>query len=344
VNYDLLRRLLFAFPPEQSHAATLSAFRLLGAAPASRRSMPPVQFEACRLSFPNRVGLAAGFDKNAMAIDGLGRLGFGFLEIGTVTPRPQAGNPTPRIFRLTESRALINRMGFPNDGAHEVAARLRRRRFSGVVGVNIGKNASTSLSEAVDDYRHGFEVLGPFADYIAVNVSSPNTIGLRELQDSERLRPILEGLAEARRRLEMQSGRHVPLLLKIAPELDPAAVAAIASLVDSFGIEGVIATNTTVERTSVARDPLAAQSGGLSGAPLLPASLAMVRRVRSALPRSLIIGCGGIDSARAAQEMCRAGADLVQLYTGLVYRGPGVIREIATALAVDDVNRLGYPP
>lgn len=336
--YALLRPLLFALPPEPAHDAALAALRVAGAIAAPEPLLDSSPVRIGDLTFPNRVGLAAGFDKNGTAVAGLGRLGFGFLEVGTVTPRPQPGNPRPRVFRLTGSRALINRMGFPNEGAEIVAARLQRRRYPGVLGVNIGKNAATPLARAVDDYLVCFRLMAPVADYIAINISSPNTAGLRELQDAERLAPILEAVATGRREFEQRTGRRVPVFLKIAPELDASAVADMAGLVGTFEIDGVIATNTTISRELVIEDPQASQLGGLSGPPLLPSALAMVRRVRSALPRSIVIGCGGIDTPAAAIEMRRAGADLVQLYTGLVFRGPQLVRGVVAAMRQYDAH------
>jgi len=284
------------------------------------------------LRFPNRVGLAAGFDKSAVAIDGLGALGFGFIEIGTVTPLAQAGQPRPRLFRLPAAEALINRLGFPNDGAEVVAARLRKRRYAGIVGVNIGKNATTSNSHAVDDYVSCLRILRGVADYVVVNVSSPNTLRLRELHAPEQLEPLLTALLHERASSPVQAHRRLPLLLKIAPDLSPEELRSIAELMRKLPMDGVVATNTTTSRSGTA---LAAshQAGGLSGRPLRPIALAAVAALRAHLGSDFpIVGVGGIDSPASALQMHAAGANLVQLYTGLIYRGPGLVPQAARAL------------
>jgi dihydroorotate dehydrogenase len=286
------------------------------------------------LSFNNRVGLAAGFDKNAVAVDGWLSLGFGHVEVGTVTPKPQPGNPQPRVFRLVDAEAVINRMGFPNDGAERVVARLRLRRRPGVVGVNIGKNATTPLERAVDDYVFCLRAVFPVADYITVNVSSPNTAGLRSLQDTEHLVPLLARLMEESRALQKQHARHVPLLVKLSPDLADAELRKIAAAATSVPVAGIIATNTTIARESDADQPLARETGGLSGRPLFARSCAAVRILRETLgPDIPLIGVGGISSADDARRLREAGADLVQLYTAMVYQGPRLVRELADALA-----------
>jgi dihydroorotate dehydrogenase len=284
------------------------------------------------LHFLNRVGLAAGFDKDAVAVDALGRLGFGFIEIGTVTPRPQRGQPRPRLFRLPAAGALINRLGFPNEGAKAVAARLHRRRYPGVVGVSIGKNATTPLSRVIDDYVSCFRTLRNVADYIVVNVSSPNTEGLRTLQALEHLEPLLSALMEERSRAGSAGDRKVPLLVKISPDLSTDALQTVATLLKSLPLDGVVATNTTVRRDGPSPQSTL-QIGGLSGAPLRPIAIKVVKELRAYLgPEFPIIGVGGIDSPEAALAMREAGADLVQLYTGLVYRGPALITQCVRAL------------
>lgn len=281
------------------------------------------------LQFPNRVGLAAGFDKNGCYVDALGALGFGFIEVGTVTPRPQLGQPRPRVFRLEPYEALINRMGFPNDGAAVVARRLSRRTFDGVCGVNIGKNRDTPLERAVDDYVACFRALAAHADYVAVNVSSPNTEGLRLLQDAQQLEPILAALHEER------SASHsvLPILVKISPDLTDRELEDLCEVMRRMRVDGVIATNTTVSRPDGCTLPVIAERGGLSGRPLLCRSVRTITRLRRLLgPSFVIIGAGGVSCAADAVAVVEAGAQLVQVYTGLVYRGPGLVREIADAL------------
>jgi dihydroorotate dehydrogenase len=328
--YPTVRPLLFTLDPERAHRLALEAARASGYLPARRLPGSPVELMGLR--FPNRVGLAAGFDKNAEAVDGLGRLGFGFIEVGTVTPRPQGGQPRPRLFRHQGINALINRLGFPNDGATAVARRLRQRRYRGVLGVNIGKNAETPLERAVDDYVACLRTLHGVADYIAVNISSPNTATLRDLHAAERLEPLLSALLAERDELLRGATRRLPLLLKISPDLEPAALADVARVAARVSLDGVIATNTTVRR--VGTDVRATDHpGGLSGAPLHPLSLEVVTALRRLLgPGVAIIGVGGVDSAAKALAMRSAGADLIQIYTGLVYRGPTIVRQLVRAL------------
>lgn len=332
--YPRLRPILFSLDPERAHALALSSARF---AHRLRLLQPPAPdpdaaVTLLGLRFPNRVGLAAGFDKNAACIDPLGALGFGFVEVGTVTPLPQAGQARPRLFRLPEAQALINRMGFPNEGAQLVARRLAARTFPGVCGVNIGKNAATPVDEAIGDYLECFRALAPYADYVAINVSSPNTKDLRRLQGAEFLRPILDALLAERARLTRQ--RSCALLVKIAPDLDDEDLAAFGRLIRTSGIDGVIATNTTVTRPGVADLAAARETGGLSGAPLRQLSLRAVRILRSVLdPTTPIIAVGGIASGEDAIEALAAGADLVQVYSGLVYRGPALVGEILATLS-----------
>jgi dihydroorotate dehydrogenase len=323
--YKLARPLLFRLDPERAHRCTLAAIRLLGniGSPDSR----PAPIELLNLRFANRVGLAAGFDKDAEALDGIWRLGFGFAEIGTITPRAQSGKPRPRLFRLPRQLAIINSMGFPNQGLEAISARLRRRRPSaGVLGVSIGKNADTPLPRAVDDYLACLRGVHELADYIAVNISSPNTESLRELHDPDKLGPLLRALVDARESGRLICGKRPPLLLKISPDLDVAALESVASTVSNARFDGVIATNSTVQRTSDISE--GAPDGGLSGAPLRSVSIGAVAHLRKLLgPAFPIVGVGGIDSPATAMAMYNAGADLIQLYTGLVYRGPRLVRE-----------------
>ena len=284
------------------------------------------------LRFPNRVGLAAGFDKNASALDGLGSLGFGFIEVGTVTPRAQPGQTRPRLFRLPAAEALVNRLGFPNEGAEKVAARLRKRAYRGVVGVNIGKNATTPLARAIDDYVSCFRTVRQVADYVVVNVSSPNTAGLRDLQARELLEPLLSALLHEREQTQSERARALPLLLKISPDLSDAELQDIAALLKRLPLDGVVATNTTLSREGL-NAPASSQTGGLSGRPLQPLALRVVANLRASLgPAFPIIGVGGINSAQAALAMRAAGADLIQIYTGLIYRGPALISQCIRAL------------
>jgi dihydroorotate dehydrogenase len=278
------------------------------------------------LRFPNGVGLAAGFDKNAEAVDGLGRLGFGFIEVGTVTPRPQPGQPRPRLFRLLKSRALINRLGFPSDGAAAIAERLQQRRYRGIVGVNIGKNAETAIEHAIDDYIFCLRRLSGCADYVAVNISSPNTAALRDLHCSERLEPFLSDVVSERNRLCRSTERHLPIVLKISPDLEIESLKDIAAIARRIALDGIIATNTTVQRDSAIQDPVSSEAGGLSGTPLQPLSLKAIATLRQLLgPSFPLIGVGGIDSPATVLAMRAAGADLIQIFTGLIYQGPALI-------------------
>ena len=330
--YQLARSTLFRLSPEKAHSLTLNTVRLLGRIkPRPRETEPPIR--AMGLAFSNRVGLAAGFDKNGVAVDGWFALGFGHVEIGTVTPKPQAGNPLPRVFRLPEYQGVINRMGFPNDGAERVVARLRARRTSGVVGVNIGKNAVTPLDRAIDDYIFCLRKVFTVADYVTVNVSSPNTAGLRSLQDADHLVPLLSGILEESRLLESRHSRRVPLLVKLSPDLTDDELRKSAKAAASVPVAGIIATNTTITRESVSGHALASETGGLSGRPLFAKSCAAIRVLREALgPTMPIIGVGGVASAADARQLRQAGADLIQLYTGMIYQGPQLVRELVAAL------------
>ena len=335
MSYALLRRALFALEPERAHDLALAALDRIGPAVLARcyaRQVAAVPVRALGQAFPNPVGLAAGLDKNADHIDALGALGFGFVEVGTVTPRPQHGNPRPRLFRLPQHEALINRLGFNNRGVDHLVARLEARRYRGIVGVNIGKNRDTALEDALEDYRHCLDRVHAVADYVTVNVSSPNTPGLRTLQSGDALAALLGGLDERRRSLDAAAGRRVPLLVKIAPDLEPDAIDALAAAALAHGIDGLIATNTTADRSAVAGAPGADEQGGLSGAPLLGSSTAVLRRLRERVgDRVTLVGVGGIVDAAGARAKLDAGADLLQLYTGLIYRGPRVIRDAVEA-------------
>ncbi len=337
--YPLLRSWLFHLDAEKAHSLTLSLARLAGRLPPVAalvrfwfRSEPrPVRVFG--LEFRNPVGLAAGYDKDGAAWRGLACLGFGHIEIGTVTPLPQAGNPKPRLFRLPSDQALINRMGFPGRGAAYVAGQLQGKRPAGLVlGVNLGKNKDTPLEAAAQDYLRLLGQFAPLADYLAINVSSPNTVGLRRLQARQALQDLLSQLAAARREQTETLGGRLPLLVKLAPDLSSAELEDALDAILQTGMDGVIATNTTIERPALASN-LARESGGLSGAPLRARSTQLIRQIRAwAGDRLPIVGVGGIVDAASAREKLDAGASLVQVYTGLVYRGPGLVKEIVSRL------------
>lgn len=338
--YPLTRRALFSLDAEHAHELTLRNLARMQHCQLTRPLLEqtcagkPVQVMG--LSLRNGVGLAAGLDKNGACIDALGALGFGFVEVGTVTPRPQPGNPKPRMFRLPESKALINRMGFNNDGLDVFLANVQRsnwRKHGGILGLNIGKNADTPVERAVDDYLLGLEGVYPHADYVTVNISSPNTKNLRSLQSGDALDALLSALLDKRRELADRHGRHVPLAVKIAPDLSTDEVDAIADTLLRHSVDGVIATNTTLSRTAVAGQRHAEEAGGLSGPPVHELSLEVIRRLNSRLHGGCaIIGVGGIDSAARAQEKIAAGAQAVQIYTGLIYQGPGLVKACVEAL------------
>ena len=335
--YPLLRPLLFALEPETAHDLTFAALDTaahLGLARPFLPEVPPSRVTAMGLDFPNRVGLAAGLDKNAAHIDALGALGFGFLECGTVTPRAQPGNPRPRLFRLPEAEALINRMGFNNDGVARFLENAQRASWSGILGLNIGKNFDTPNARAVDDYVSCLRAVHARASYVTVNVSSPNTKGLRDLQADDTLAPLLSALKAEQARLADAHGKYTPLAVKIAPDLAPAALAGIAKVLVRHRIDGVVATNTTVARDAVEGLRHADEAGGLSGRPLRARATEVIGALAKALDGALpIIGVGGILSGADAKEKIDAGATLVQLYTGLIYRGPGLVAECGRALA-----------
>lgn len=335
--YPLLRPLLFAADPETAHdlaLAGLDAAARLGVARCATPRLPGAPVDVMGLGFPNRVGLAAGLDKDAAHLDGLATLGFGFLEAGTVTPRPQPGNPRPRLFRLVEAGALINRLGFNNGGLDAFAANVARSSYRGILGVNIGRNFDTPNDRAADDYVACLRAVSSFASYVTINVSSPNTRGLRELQAADALAALLRRVTGERDRLADASGRRVPLALKLAPDLGDDDLRVVAALSVRAGIDSIIATNTTISRDDVGDSRHARESGGLSGAPLRARALAALRVLASALDGALpIIGVGGIMSGRDASERIDAGASLVQLYTGLVYRGPDLVAECVRATA-----------
>jgi dihydroorotate dehydrogenase len=333
--YTWLRNGLFLLPPEKAHdiaLGALSAGRIVGLPRLMGGRIASKPVEVMGLTFPNPVGLAAGLDKNGDHIDALGDLGFGFIEAGTVTPKPQPGNPKPRMFRLAEHRALINRLGFNNKGVDHLIDRLRRRRFTGIVGANIGKQKQTPVDRAPDDYRFCLEKVYPHCDYVTVNISSPNTANLRELQDTAHLRELLAELMRSRDRLAIEHGVHRPILVKIAPDWDEQALTASLRVVAESGIDGLIATNTTLDRNTVNGHAHANEVGGLSGAPLKERADRVLQHARRVLGHDFpIIGLGGITQGADAADKQRAGADLVQIYTGFIYRGPALIRECVEA-------------
>ncbi|MBP6764241.1 MAG: quinone-dependent dihydroorotate dehydrogenase [Rubrivivax sp.] len=340
VPYALTRPFLFGLDPEKAHDLTMHSLARLQNTPAQclwsqTRVADPVTVAG--LKFPNRIGLGAGLDKNGQCIDGLGAMGFGHIEVGTVTPKPQPGNPQPRMFRLPPAQALINRMGFNNQGLDAFVANVQRahsfRAAGGVLGLNIGKNAATPIEHAVDDYLVALAGVYPHADYVAVNISSPNTKNLRALQSDEALDALLSALQKRRQQLARQHRREVPMFVKIAPDLDEAQVGVIAATLRHNGIDGVIATNTTIARDAVKGLAHAEETGGLSGAPLREASNRVVKQLRAALGAGYpIIGVGGVMSGADAKAKLAAGADLVQIYTGLIYGGPALVGEAARAM------------
>lgn len=343
IPYALTRPLLFGMDAEAAHDLTMDML--------ARGQRTPLQWAWCNetvqdpiqlagLTFPNRVGLAAGLDKNARCIDALGAMGFGFVEVGTVTPKPQSGNPKPRMFRLPERQALINRFGFNNDGLEAFLRNVQQARFrtaarqhSMLLGLNIGKNATTPIEDATRDYLTCLDGVYPHADYVTVNISSPNTQNLRALQSDAALDALLAAIAERRETLAAQQGRRVPVFVKIAPDLQDGQVAVIAATLQRHGMDGVIATNTTIGREAVKGLRHAEEAGGLSGAPVYEASNRVIAQLRAALGQGFpIIGVGGILSAEDAVGKIRAGADVVQIYTGLVYQGPALVAQAARAI------------
>ena len=339
VPYALTRPFLFGLDPELAHELTLGTIARLQHTPAQGLWMQPRVDDpvvVAGLRFPNKVGLAAGLDKNGRCIDGLGAMGFGFIEVGTVTPLAQPGNSKPRMFRVPAANALINRLGFNNEGLDTFIANVQRARSfragGGIVGLNIGKNAATPIERAADDYLLALRGVYPHADYITVNISSPNTQNLRALQSDEQLQLLLNMLVGRRAELEREHG-HKPIFVKIAPDLDEDQIRVIATTLQRHGIDGVIATNTTVSRHGVHQLPNGQETGGLSGAPLLSGSNRVIRLLRSELGKAYpIIGVGGVMIAADARSKTKAGADLVQIYTGLIYKGPGLVSEVAKAL------------
>ena len=335
--YAWLRKGFFSLPPETAHELAMASMKFGGHFGLPRLMAGASVDDPCTLmgiEFPNRVGLAAGLDKNGDHIDALGQLGFGHLELGTVTPKPQPGNPKPRMFRVKPAQAIINRMGFNNKGVDHLVERLGNRRYAGVVGANIGKQRETPVDEAADDYLVCLEKVYPHCDYIAVNISSPNTENLRQLQDSGHLRELLEAIVQAGERHAETWGGKCPIVVKIAPDWEDAALTDALETIAASGVDGLNATNTTIARDAVAGQPHADETGGLSGAPLLAPANRVMKRCREVLGDSFpIMGSGGIMRGEEAVEKVHAGADVVQLYTGFIYNGPDLVRDSATAIA-----------
>ena len=334
--YRAARQLLFRIDPEDAHAMSLKSLCALQRSGMTRLLVPEVKRKPVRalgLDFPNPLGLAAGMDKHAEYVDALGSLGFGFLELGGVTPRPQPGNPRPRVFRLPEAEAIINRFGFNSVGVEQFVANLRKSLYTGIVGVNLGKNKDTPNEDAVNDYLYSLERIYSLAHFATVNVSSPNTANLRQLQSESELRPLLAAVHRRREELAQRHGRRVALAVKIAPDVDDDAIRSIARVAIEEKMDAIIATNTTVSRDAVSKLDHGTEAGGLSGAPLREMSTEVIRKLALALDGAIpIIGVGGIMTAAHAREKLEAGATLLQLYCGLVYRGPNVVADIVNGL------------
>lgn len=339
--YELAKKALFASDPETAHYLSLEGLRRahqlgLSKLVCMQRNIP---LQCMGLNFVNPVGIAPGLDKNADYFEALGALGFGFIEVGTVTPRPQAGNPKPRVFRLPEAQALINRLGFNNKGVDHLVKQVRRHQYEGILGINIGKNASTPITHAADDYLHCLEKTYPYADYITVNISSPNSSHLRELQAADNLTRLLQLLASKRSKLQKTHSRSVPLAVKIAPDLNHADLESVSRAICLHDIEAVIASNTTITRPGVEGMPHAEEGGGLSGAPLKALADQTLEDLRQLLPPHVaLIGVGGICSGQDAVDKLDKGASLVQFYTGMVYRGPALLADCLTAIAKRPAN------
>ena len=332
--YKLLRDVMFLLPAETSHHLALDSLKIAGKIGLLGKpsALSGNSVRVMGLDFPNPVGLAAGLDKNGEYIDALAALGFGFIEIGTVTPRPQPGNPKPRLFRLPEAQAIINRMGFNNHGIDYLLDKVRKMQYQGILGINIGKNFDTAVENAADDYLIGLRKAYPHADYITVNISSPNTPGLRKLQYGDDLKRLLETLREAQSKLAQEHGRYVPVAIKVAPDLNEAEIRDMAKVFSSVQIDGLIATNTTLDKSAVQGLTHAEEQGGLSGMPLTQHSTEVIRQFRADMDKNIpIIGVGGIMSGEAAAAKLAAGASLVQIYSGFIYRGPELIRECVEA-------------
>ncbi len=334
--YPIVREVLFLLEVEFARTLVLKGLKLLNILHLSKYIFPKIidkPVTIMGLRFKNPIGLAAGFDKDGDCIDGLADLGFGFIEIGTATPKPQPGNPTPRIFRLPEHKAVLNHMGFNNKGIDYVLDKVAKAKYRGIIGINIGKNANTPIENALDDYLICLRKAYPVASYVAINISSPNTKNLRQLQQGDESRKFIAALKAEQNKLHKEHGKYTPIVLKIAPDLSKEDIQQLAKLLLEFEIDGVIATNTTIDRAIIIDHPLANQDGGISGAPLTAKSTEVIRTLSNELKGMIpIIGVGGIMSAQDAQEKINAGASLVQFYTGLFYDGPKLIKDISEKL------------
>ena len=331
--YSLARPLLFSLAPERAHELTLSLLKSTHKMGLMRQNVPEKPVMCMGIQFPNPVGLAAGLDKNGAYIDALADLGFGFIEIGTITPRPQSGNPHPRLFRLPKAKAIINRMGFNNDGVDQLIENVKASKFKGILGINIGKNADTPVENAVDDYLICLEKVYNYASYITVNISSPNTKNLRSLQSGDALTELLSTLKKRQLELAEENSHYVPLVLKVAPDLEAEDIQFIAKQLIEFKIDGLIVTNTTLSRAGVEGLPFAEEAGGLSGAPVFEKSTACLAAFAKTLNGQIpLIGVGGILSGEQAVAKREAGASLVQVYSGLIYTGPELIKDCINAL------------
>ena len=333
-TYPLARRVLFNLDAEQAHHFSMKALATMQSLGATGKAIPSGKPVQCMgLTFPNAVGLGAGLDKDGVAIDALGGLGFGSIEIGTLTPRPQPGNDAPRLFRIIEAEGIINRMGFNNEGIDDAIPRAEKRSYKGILGINIGKNKVTPNDRAVDDYLYCFNAAASAADYIAVNFSSPNTPGLRELQSADALRSLLKPLKDAQKAHADKHGKYTPIAVKIAPDLDDDQLTEMVSVFEGLKMDAVIATNTTISREPVKGMAHADEAGGLSGAPVRDFSTAIIKTLREKMDPSIpIIGVGGITKAEDAVEKIAAGASLVQIYSGFIYKGPRLIRDCVRAV------------
>ncbi|MBU2881290.1 quinone-dependent dihydroorotate dehydrogenase [Psychrosphaera sp. B3R10] len=333
--YQLAKRFMFSRDAEWAHEFALKNLKRFANTPASlvwKQNLPEKPVKLLGLTFPNPVGLAAGLDKNGECIDALGQMGFGFIEIGTVTPVGQPGNPKPRMFRITEKNAIINRMGFNNHGVDNLIKNVRNKKYKGILGINIGKNKDTPNEKGHEDYVACLEKVYPYADYITVNISSPNTPGLRDLQFGDSLEVLLAAVKNRQLELQAEHHKYVPILVKIAPDMDKIAVEQVVDCIVTQGMDGIIATNTTLSREAVAGLEHADEAGGLSGDPVRDVSTDVIKMIRAINRDIPIIGVGGINGLEAAKEKLDAGASLVQVYSNFIYQGPKLIKDIVTGL------------